>query len=134
MAVLIDGRTTGQAEWIAAALKDSQRATLLGTSTAGQGAVMELVEVPNGVGAIRLTTGILFRRDGQPISVARPRTLEYLALTARLELDTEGKFVRPLRRNRRKGVAPHRLVEASRQIGVAVELLQEKLGATTTAT
>ena len=131
MAVLVDRNTAGQAEWIAAALKDSRRATLLGTPTAGQGAIVELVELPNGIGGVRLTTGILFRRNGRPITVAGQSIIVQPGNIHRLARDAEGAFLRA-QKLRRKGISPDREITAD-QIAEAVKLLQGKLKATTTA-
>ncbi len=68
MAVVVDGSTVGQAEWIAAALMDSGRGMLVGQPTGGRGAIVELVELPDGLGGMEITTGLLFRRDGTPIT------------------------------------------------------------------
>ncbi len=131
MAVLVDRQTAGQAEWIAAALKDSRRATLLGMPTAGQGAIMEPVELPNGIGGVRLNTGILLRRGGRPIAVTGQFVIEQPGKNLRLARDAEGKFL--LAPDvQRKGILPDREVAAG-QIEEAVKLLQGKLRATTTA-
>ncbi len=139
MIVLVDRTTTGQAEWIAAALKDNRRATLMGTPTAGEGAILELVELPTGIGGVHLTTGILFRRDGKPITgkpitVVRQTIPEHATSIVRVKRDAERRIVLSPRTPRRKGIPPDRKVDAKRHIGDAVKMLQEKLSATTTAT
>lgn len=67
--VLVDGGTAGAAEALAAALKESHRARLVGTKTAGRGAVRTLVPLgPRGEkGALRMTTARLLAPSGAPI-------------------------------------------------------------------
>lgn len=54
LAVLVDGRSASSAEILAAALKDSGRATLLGTNSYGKGTVQTIVRLPND-GELKLT-------------------------------------------------------------------------------
>jgi carboxyl-terminal processing protease len=68
MAVLVDGRTSGAAEWLAAALQDHGRAVVIGSPTSGHNAgVQTTVPLGDGSSSIRLTTGLLERGDGRPI-------------------------------------------------------------------
>jgi C-terminal peptidase prc len=132
MVVLIDRQTVGQAEWIAAALQDSRRATLMGKPTAGDGAVLELIELPNGIGGVRLTTGLLFRRSGKPITVARQYALQHAA-SVRISRDAEGRVPRPLS-DSLQSIIPDRAAATRRPIEDAVKLLQRKLKSPTTTT
>jgi len=77
--VLIDGFTSGTAEWLAAALQDNRRAILVGAPTfsatytfrAGAGSRADLrsmVTIGDGSWSIELATGRLERGDGRPIS------------------------------------------------------------------
>jgi carboxyl-terminal processing protease len=77
--VLIDQTTSGTAEWLAAALQDNHRATLVGAPTwsslytiragAEQSAnVRSMVTIGDGSWSVELATGRLERSDGRPIS------------------------------------------------------------------
>ena len=74
MAVLVDGTTSGAAEWLAAAIQDNQRAIVIGSPTLsarvnpGYAFVTSNVRVGNSDWSISLATGILERGDGRPIS------------------------------------------------------------------
>jgi carboxyl-terminal processing protease len=80
IAVLVDGFTSGTAEWLAAALQDNHRGIIVGTPTFSavnvipsgtmqwRTDVRSRVLLSNGFGAIELTTGRLERGDGRPIS------------------------------------------------------------------
>ncbi len=78
MAVLVDAGTYGTAEWIAAALQDNHRATIVGTVTysATNPVIAQLrstdmrsrVSLGDGAWAIELTTGRLKRGDGRRIN------------------------------------------------------------------
>jgi carboxyl-terminal processing protease len=77
IAVLVDGVTSGTAEWLAAALQDNHRAIIVGAPTLGavnsvRSSAMQWprsrVLLRNGSGAIELTTGRLERGDGRPIA------------------------------------------------------------------
>lgn len=54
MVVLVDGRSASSAEILAAALKDTGRATLVGTNSYGKGTVQTIVRLPNR-GELKLT-------------------------------------------------------------------------------
>lgn len=64
MAVLINSTTRREAEWLAAALKDTRQAVLVGTPTAGHGYSIEQVALPSRRGAVNLWTRTLLRADG----------------------------------------------------------------------
>ncbi|AGA25139.1 S41 family peptidase [Singulisphaera acidiphila] len=72
LAVLINQTTVGPAEWLAAALQDNHRATLVGTRTWGDAAAKTIVPVAGGDWAIEMVTRILERADGRPIGVLLP--------------------------------------------------------------
>ena len=69
LVVLVDGGTSGVAEGLAAALKESRRARLVGVKTSGRGAVRTLVPLgPRGEkGALRITTSRLLTPAGAPL-------------------------------------------------------------------
>ena len=75
IAVLIDGSTQRDAEWLAAALKDSGRATLVGQHTAGQGFVEATIQLDKGSGAVALLSGAFHRADGRSLVQPRPTTV-----------------------------------------------------------
>jgi carboxyl-terminal processing protease len=71
MAVLVGPGTSGESEWLAAALQDTGRAVLVGEPTLGQGYATQLVELPDGLGALdRIRVAMLRRANGH--SLARP--------------------------------------------------------------
>jgi carboxyl-terminal processing protease len=74
LAVLVDGSTSGTAEWLAAALQDNRRATLIGSSTHSTRtnpgfAVVNTVIPVAGEWSLSLPTGALLRGDGRPLSL-----------------------------------------------------------------
>ena len=63
MTVLVDGRTTGDAEALAAALQQAGRAQVVGVPTFGEGSTYEFVELSDG-SALYLPTSRWFAPDG----------------------------------------------------------------------
>ncbi|MEM7765821.1 MAG: S41 family peptidase [Pseudomonadota bacterium] len=61
--VLVNGASASAAEVLAAALRDHQRARLVGTSTFGKGLVQTVVPLDQG-GAVKLTTSRYYTPDG----------------------------------------------------------------------
>ena len=70
LAVLVDQRTLGAAEWLTAALQDNGRAVVVGSPTSGAAGVETTVPVADGSSSIRLATGLLERGDGRPIGLS----------------------------------------------------------------
>ena len=74
IAVLVDSNTSGAAEWLAAAIQDNHRGIVVGSPTAsaranlGDAVVTSFVRVGNSEWSVSLTTGILERGDGRPVS------------------------------------------------------------------
>jgi carboxyl-terminal processing protease len=66
MAVLVNGNTDGQAEWLAASLKQRRDTTLMGANTPGLAYVTEHIQLADGAG-LRLQTGIFHRPDGRSL-------------------------------------------------------------------
>ena len=66
LAVLVNGRTSGCAEVLAAALQDTGRATIVGTSTLGKGSVQIMQPLSFG-GALRYTAAYYLTPNGRQI-------------------------------------------------------------------
>ena len=67
MVVLVDGGTASASEIVAGALRDHERATLVGERTFGKGSFQEIQPLSNG-GVLDLTVGSYFLPDGEGIS------------------------------------------------------------------
>jgi carboxyl-terminal processing protease len=65
--VLVNGDTASAAEIVAAALKENDLATVVGTRTFGKGVFQEIIDLPNG-GALDLTVGEYLTSDGTSIA------------------------------------------------------------------
>jgi carboxyl-terminal processing protease len=70
LVVLIDGNTTSAAEILAGALKENNRAQLVGQTTFGKGCTQTVVELPTGranapTGGLRITVTRFFTPNGQ---------------------------------------------------------------------
>ena len=63
MVVLVDRGTASSAEIVTGALKDTDRAEVVGTRTFGKGVFQEVVPLPNG-GALDITVGQYFTPKG----------------------------------------------------------------------
>lgn len=63
--VLIDAHTASAAEIVAGALKDRERAVLLGERTFGKGSVQTIVDLPPEQGALKLTTAHYYLPGGR---------------------------------------------------------------------
>jgi C-terminal peptidase prc len=69
LVVLVDGETASAAEVLAGALKDKQRAILVGQPTYGKGSIQGMLQL-NSVGGLRLTLAKFFPPGGQPFEDA----------------------------------------------------------------
>jgi carboxyl-terminal processing protease len=67
LAVLLDGKTTGPAEWLAAALQDNHRAVIIGSPTEGSATTRSSVPIAGGRWFVTMVTGVLERSDGRPL-------------------------------------------------------------------
>jgi len=66
--VLVDNDTASAAEILAGALKENNRAILIGQTTFGKGCTQCVLKLPNGTGGMRLTVARFFSPKGQPYS------------------------------------------------------------------
>lgn len=94
--VLINGFTASAAEIVAAALRDHQRATLVGEATFGKGSVQNIIELPDG-SALKLTVaryytpaGVSLQARGIEPDIRVARVVQRGAQKALRESDLEG--------------------------------------------
>jgi C-terminal peptidase prc len=124
VAVLVGPNTRGQAEWIAAALQDHERATILGQETPGAGHVQRSIELPNG-DAITFRSGILRRADQRTL-VSEARSFQVVGLSQNLRRAT-GDFTKPRTAKGWHGVKPDEVVDGQQVLPRAIEVLEEQL-------
>ncbi len=67
MVVLVNGYSASASEIVTGALKDQQRATVIGTTTFGKGLVQSIVTLGNGA-ALKLTTAVYLTPNGTNIN------------------------------------------------------------------
>lgn len=82
LVVIVNKNTSAAAEVIAAALKESQRATLIGTTTMGKGSVQVISELSFG-GALRYTAAYYLTPEGHAI--------DQVGVTPNVTLDASGE-------------------------------------------
>jgi carboxyl-terminal processing protease len=68
LVVLIDGDSASAAEILAGALRDHQRATIVGERSYGKGSVQSIFQLSNGGAGVRLTTAKFYSPLGKPFS------------------------------------------------------------------
>jgi carboxyl-terminal processing protease len=67
LVVLVDEGSASAAELLAGALQDHHRATIVGAETYGKGSVQSLFNLPDGAGAVKLTTARYYSPSGRAI-------------------------------------------------------------------
>ncbi len=67
MVVLVNGYSASASEIVTGALKDHERATIVGTTTFGKGLVQSIIDLGNGA-ALKLTTAVYLTPDGTNIN------------------------------------------------------------------
>jgi carboxyl-terminal processing protease len=67
LVVLVDEGSASAAELLAGALQDNHRATIIGAATFGKGSVQSLFNLPDGQGAVKLTTARYYSPSGRAI-------------------------------------------------------------------
>ncbi len=65
--VLVNGDSASASEIVAGALKDNDRAVILGTRTYGKGKVQDLRDLPGGQGRLKITTAYYYLPSGRNI-------------------------------------------------------------------
>jgi C-terminal peptidase prc len=96
--VIVSGTTSGALEWVAAALQDQGRATVIGQPTAGQAFVSESFDVPGTNLVLTLATGVLQRADGRNlVEWESSRQVPHPAVHVRLRDGTTDKILSPAR-------------------------------------
>jgi carboxyl-terminal processing protease len=74
LVVLVDGTTASAGEIVTGALKDNDRAVIVGSRTFGKGSVQTLVKLKDGSGAIRLTSAYYQLPGGADIDKREGKT------------------------------------------------------------
>jgi carboxyl-terminal processing protease len=74
LVVLVDGTTASAGEIVAGALKDHDRALIVGSRTVGKGSVQSLVKLKDGSGALRLTSAYYQLPHGEEIDKQEGKT------------------------------------------------------------
>ena len=103
LAVLIDGASASGAEIVAGALKLHRRAVLIGTRTRGKAYLQSMLELPDGLGQVNLTTAEVF--IGSAIPFAHKPGREQWGITPHQEVLLSARDVLRIRRLRSQGPA-----------------------------
>ena len=85
--VLVNGGSASASEIVAGALKDHNRAVVLGTQTFGKGSVQTILPMEN-TGALRLTTALYYTKSGNSIQ-AKGITPDIVVPITKLPSDSE---------------------------------------------
>ena len=123
MAVIINGGTTGQAEWIAASLQQRRKTVFIGSNTSGLGYVTEPIQLAGGA-AIHLRTGFFQRPDGKSLVSDNAEDpawfMREMASQVRRIQSSRANFVPPQNSN---GIAPDLVI-----VGDPIEFAAAILG------
>jgi carboxyl-terminal processing protease len=68
LAVLVNRGSASASEIVAACLQDHERAVIVGERTYGKGTVQEVIDLPDDLGALKLTTATYWRPSGKDIN------------------------------------------------------------------
>ncbi len=104
MVVLVDRYSASASEIVAACLKDSKRAVVVGERTWGKGTVQNVIPLERGTSALKLTTASYWRPNGKNIHRRRKATEEEdwgVRPTAGLEVKLDDEQMRKLYEQRR---------------------------------
>ncbi len=138
MVVLANDKTASGAEIVAGALRDHERAIVIGKRTYGKGSVQEVIELGSGNSAIKLTTAYYYLPNGELIhrtAAARQTGKWGVEPNITVELsneETQQIFESRMAADRvngptsRPGAGPARPL-LDRQLAKALEVLREKL-------
>jgi carboxyl-terminal processing protease len=119
--VLVDGSTASAAEILAGALKDNDRAILLGSRTFGKGSVQSLVMLKDDEGAIKLTTAYYQLPRGEDIDKREGKADWGVDPTDGYYVPVDGRTLDALIRNR---LERDRLVAAAEAPKVSPESIE----------
>ncbi len=72
IAVIMNGAASPEARWLAAALEDNGRASVVNSPTGAVPPIRTAVELPGGAWSVLMATGRLERGDGRPLSAVDP--------------------------------------------------------------
>ena len=101
LVVLVDGTTASAGEIVAGALKDNDRAVLVGSRTFGKGSVQTIVKLKDGSGAIRLTSAYYQLPRGEDIDKREGKTSWGVDPTDGYYVPVDGKTLDAMTRKRR---------------------------------
>ena len=101
LVVLVDGTTASAGEIVAGALKDNDRAVIVGSRTFGKGSVQSLVKLKDGSGAIRLTSAYYQLPRGANIDKREGKTSWGVDPTDGYYVPVDGKTRDAMTRKRR---------------------------------
>jgi carboxyl-terminal processing protease len=142
--VLLNEQTASAAEIVAGALKENNRAVLVGTRSYGKGSVQSVLPIGEGQGALKLTTALYYLPNGRSIQKhpgskdwgVDPTDGDYVPLNAK-QLDTllQGMGERELVGRRKEDkpkevkVTPQTLAEdfVDPQLAAALKAMQARL-------
>jgi carboxyl-terminal processing protease len=94
MGVLVSRASASASEIVAGALKDYDRAVIIGDEhTFGKGTVQNIVDLPPGLGAIKVTTALFYRPDG--VSTQNTGVTSDIVVSSAFNRDDHGEKHQP---------------------------------------